>query len=486
LIRDLSRLARDEFDLLVVGGGIYGLTIAYDAAQRGLKVALVERHDFGAATSFNHLKTIHGGLRYLQSLDLPRMRESVRERRAFARIAPRFVAPQAFAMPLSRSVIGSSPKANPLAMRAAMAVDALVASDRNDDVPEALRLPAGRVVSGAGCRDIFNGCVAGISAAAIWHDYVTVKSDRLTLAFAIAAADHGAALANYVEATEVRRNSQGRPTGVRATDVLGGESFDIKARSVVNAAGPWTARFLAGSGAQASWPLLKVMNLVTTRPAGRFAVVAPSPGGRALVLLPWQGIALIGTSESADPRSPDDQQARRSEVVSFLADVNAAFPELNLTLDEIALVHRGIVPADASRGTQTLQGQSRIVDRDGLVSVIGVKYTTARAVAERVVDLVLSKLGKPAAPCRTAAVLLPGAALSDSDPPDAVEHAVKHEMAHSLIDVVVRRIGAGEARYPGDTEARAYAGRMQELLGWSDERKAREITELRRFYEIEP
>src|SRR5205085_4953508 len=91
LIRDLSRLAARTFDVLVVGGGIYGLTTAYDAAQRGLSVALVERSDFGAATSFNHLKTIHGGLRYLQSADLGRMRESIRERRTFARIAPRFV-----------------------------------------------------------------------------------------------------------------------------------------------------------------------------------------------------------------------------------------------------------------------------------------------------------------------------------------------------------------------------------------------------------
>jgi len=92
VIRDLTRLASAEFDLLVIGGGIHGLTAAYDAAQRGLSVALVERGDFGSATSFNHLKTIHGGLRYLQTADFARMRESIRERRAFARIAPRFVA----------------------------------------------------------------------------------------------------------------------------------------------------------------------------------------------------------------------------------------------------------------------------------------------------------------------------------------------------------------------------------------------------------
>src|SRR6478672_5461801 len=93
MIRDLDRLAGDTFDVLVVGGGVYGLTMAYDAAQRGLSVALIERDDFGGGASFNHLRTIHGGLRYLQSLDIRRARESVRERRTTARIAPQAVRP---------------------------------------------------------------------------------------------------------------------------------------------------------------------------------------------------------------------------------------------------------------------------------------------------------------------------------------------------------------------------------------------------------
>src|SRR6266853_6428105 len=105
MTRDLDRLTADTFDVLVVGGGIYGLAIAYDAAQRGLSVALIERNDFGSGASFNHLRTIHGGLRYLQSLDLARARESVRERRTVARIAPHAVQPMPFAVPLYRSLL---------------------------------------------------------------------------------------------------------------------------------------------------------------------------------------------------------------------------------------------------------------------------------------------------------------------------------------------------------------------------------------------
>src|SRR5437867_7388992 len=118
LIRDLDRLTGPTFDVLVVGGGIYGLFVAYDAALRGLSVALVERDDFGGGASFNHLRTIHGGLRYLQSLDVRRSRESVLERRAFARIAPHALRPTPFALPLYRSLIRGK-----LAMRAGFLLD---------------------------------------------------------------------------------------------------------------------------------------------------------------------------------------------------------------------------------------------------------------------------------------------------------------------------------------------------------------------------
>ncbi len=196
MIRDLPRLAEREFDVLVVGGGIYGLTIAYDAAQRGLSVALIDRGDFGAATSFNHLKTIHGGLRYLQSADFRRMRESIRERRAFARIAPRYIEPLAFAMPT-----GTSLTRNPIAMKAALAVDALVGRDRNDGVDRVANFQAGRIVAGAECRELFEGAMRSVR---VRRGVARLPDDRRRTADAgvrEGAAAHGATLANYIEAT---------------------------------------------------------------------------------------------------------------------------------------------------------------------------------------------------------------------------------------------------------------------------------------------
>src|SRR6185295_12532018 len=228
MTRDLDRLTGQTFDVLVVGGGIYGLTIAHDAAQRGLSVGLIERDDFGSGASFNHLRTIHGGLRYLQSLDVGRARESARERRTVARIAPQAVRPLPFALPLYRSLMRGK-----AAMRAGFALDRLVSAGRNRGVPASHRLPGGRVVGRSSAIQRFPGLRRrGLTGAAIFHDYVTTEPDRYTFAYAIAAAQHEAVLANHVEAVAPLVDGAGgrRVVGVTARDTLGTCTLDISAR----------------------------------------------------------------------------------------------------------------------------------------------------------------------------------------------------------------------------------------------------------------
>ena len=327
-------------------------------------------------------------------------------------------------------------------------------------------------------------------SAAVWHDYQTVHSERLTLAFAKAAWSHGARLANYTEATGFLKYGA-RCAGVTARDNMTGDQFGIRARVIVNAAGPWAAQMLSGAGVETRWPLLKAMNLVTSRPARKAALVAPTRAGRALVLLPWQGRTLVGTSESPDGRQPDDQQVRADELAAFLSEVNDTFPALGLKADEITLVHRGIVPAmPAANGRLSLLAHSRVIDHGGqdaapeVLTIVGVKYTTARAVAERAVDLIFKKLQRAAVRCRTSEVVLPGAGLQDREPADPIEAAVRGEMAHTLVDVVVRRTALGSASYPGDVVAGDAARRMQSLLGWTDVRMSEECDALRKFYAV--
>src|SRR5215831_5602916 len=252
MTRDPDQLAGRTFDVLVVGGGIYGLTIAYDAAQRGLAVALVERSDFGSGTSFNHLRTIHGGLRYLQSLDIRRARESVRERRTVARIAPHAVQPLPFAVPLYRSLTRGK-----IAMRCGFLLDRLVAAGRNRAVPTGHRLPAGRVIGRTSAIQRFPGLRRqGLTGAAVFYDYVTTEPDRYTFSFAIAAAEHGAALANHVDAVVLLFDGT-RVVGVKARDSLGGRTLDVSARLTVNATGARVDRLLEPIGLSSGIPMLE-------------------------------------------------------------------------------------------------------------------------------------------------------------------------------------------------------------------------------------
>ena len=538
MIRNLPSLAARRFDVLVIGGGIHGLAVAYDAAQRGLATALVDRGDFGSGSSFNHAKTVHGGLRSLQSGDVVKARFSILERRAMARIAPALVTPLAFMMGTTRKITRSK-----LAMRAGFLLDATIGFDRNEGVEPHLRLPAGRVLGREAYDAAFGGNArAEATGVAQWSDYHMPESDRLTLAFAQAAAAHGAVLANYVEATETLLRG-GRLAGVRVLDRLSGSELDVEARITVNAAGaacrPWMERF----GATPRFQLLKAMNLVTSRPAGPAALSAPTSGGRLLLIMPWRGRMLVGTSHSDQPAEPDDTRVFRDELRVFVDEVNSAFPALALTEGDVTLVHRGVVPALRDRrGVLGLMGHHRIHDHQqdgvaGALSVAGVKYTTARGVAEQVVDIVGAKLGASTPACRTATAKLPhwgfgtlgsevdraGAeaagsldagslaalvathgtawkaivARCKSDPalatrivPDvpvpaaSVLHAIENEMACTLADVVVRRLPLGAAAYPGDTAVAACGAIMAAGLGWDADRLAEEIGAVRDFYRV--
>jgi glycerol-3-phosphate dehydrogenase len=538
MIRDLDRLTARTFDLLVVGGGIYGLTIAYDAAQRGLSVALVERDDFGSGNSFNHLRTIHGGLRYLQSVDFRRARESVRERATLARIAPHAVRPMPFALPLYRSLT-----AGKTAMRAGFLLDRLIAFDRNAGLPRALRLPGGRIVSRADAAQRFPGLRRrGLTAAAVWHDYVTVESDRLTFSFALAAGEHGAVLANHTEAQSVLVDGK-RVIGARVRDHAAGQDREVAARLTVNATGGALDRLLAPIGAQTGMPLLRAINLVTRRDAGEEALGGRAPSGRTLFLVPWRGRALLGTWESTRDPQPDAPDTTGDDVVAFIDELNRAFPALDLTPADVTLVHRGAVPAIRTRnGGLRLAGHEQIHDHrehgvEGLLSVAGTKYTTARAVAARVVDRAMAALHAPRVPCRTATTLLPGGSLRDvmlavADarrdydaelPSDTIPHlvaaygsryrdivglaatrpqwrmrvaadspvigaelvwAVRKEMAVTLADAVIRRTPLGALECPSPAALANAADIVGNELGWTEDQREREIARVRHFYEI--
>lgn len=478
--RDLGNLTSHRFDLLVVGGGIYGLVCACDAAQRGLTVALVERSDFGSGSSFNHLRTIHGGLRYLQSLDIARARESVRERRTLARIAAPALRPLPFVLPLRASLTQG-----PSAMRAGFMLDRIVAADRNEGVPDTHVLPAGVVLSPGAAAERFPALRGrDIAGAAVWYDYVTTAPDRLTWAWAAAAAQHGAVIANYVEASDLVLEGA-RVAGVDARDCRTGTAFRIHARVVVNATGgaidglPDRARHPIGT------PMIHALNLVTSRQAPDHALGGRTREGRALFMVPSAGRAVFGTWESPRPVTADSRPST-ADVAAFLDEINDAFPGAAVALEDVTRVQFGTVPATRGHGGRySLAGSEHIHDHTaaglaGLLSIAGTKYTTARAVAERVVDAVYEQLGAGSPACRTAVLPLPIVSPQGDD--DGLRTVTRGEMVVTLEDAVMRRTSLATLSHPGRGVLEHAAAIVGEQLGWSGERRAAEIAGVERRY----
>ena len=435
--RDLRGLADTRFDLLIVGAGIYGATIAWDAAQRGLSVALIDRGDFGGGTSANSAKTVHGGVRVLPTGNLAELRSFVRERRTLSQIVPHLVHPLPFVIPTYGGLTR-----NPLAMRAIFGLYDLLARDRNDLPDRSKHLPPSRLVSRDECLAL-NPVIApdGVTGGIIWHDCQMHNADRVVLSFVLSAVAAGAVAANYVEATGWIRDG-GQIAGVQVTDRLGDACFDVCATLVVNAAGPWGPTLTEDlpSAVRSGRPagLSKAMNLVT-RSITRDHALGGLAGSRFLFVAPWNGVSIVGTSHDPFDGRADSLRVRENDVSAFLREVNQAFPAAGLRLDDVRLVHRGLLPAADASGRLLLK-QSVVRDHradglPGLMSVLGVRYTTARATAERATDAAFTILGRTPPACETTRTPLQG-----GDIPDFASFITEATAAtENAVDSITRR-----------------------------------------------
>lgn len=390
--------------MLVVGGGAAGAAAAREASLRGYSTALIEREDFGAGSSAQCFKVVHGGIRYLQHADLGRLRASCRERSIFLRIAPHLVAPMAFAIP----TYGHGRSGKWLLRAGMLAYDACTV-DRNRGLPDpARRIASTRTLSRAETLDCFPSLEPrGLTGAAVFEDGQMYNPPRLVLAFIAAAVELGAVAANHIEAEHLLTD-RARVIGVRAHDRLSGERFDIRARVTINAAGPWAEGLLDEQGATYSRDACFV--IARQPPAMALAVQGATRDqdallareARHLFLVPWRGCTLVGVWHTVVPREPDAVRLSRAELARFLEEINAAHPALRLQMSEVLEVCYGLVPfGDAARqrpGTLSFGKESRIVDHrarglPGLVSAISVRYTVARRDAAAAVDLASAQLG---------------------------------------------------------------------------------------------
>jgi glycerol-3-phosphate dehydrogenase len=450
-------------DVLVVGGGIQGATTALEVARRGLSVLLVERDDFGAGASSSSQRVAHGGLRYLQSLDLPRCLESIRERRRWLRAAPGLVRPLAVRLDASgRSALYRA------ALHAGLRVNDLLALGRNRGVAPAARLPRSRFP--------------------VWYDARFEDTERLLLAVL------GAALRAGDGQVEVRNHAPLLGWRTRAGRIVGAQVAgvgEVEAGCVLRCTGP------ARPGERPLLAMNLVVDAVPLCADGCAVGFAHPDEDRNLFAVPWRGRTILGVFQrdySFDAAAPFRFEA--AWVDECLAWLRAAHPELaRLSRRDVRLVHAGLLPRARPDRLDPAERARVEAAADGAIDVQGVKWTTAWAVAERAADLALRQLGRaprapaPCPPLGEAAEgkgsMAPGAAGSPGEElllpgrsplaRRAVERALDAEWARTLRDVLLRRTGTASVGHPGEALVEAVADLAQRRLGWSERERKDEI-----------
>lgn len=518
----LAAMAEGPLDLLVVGGGITGAGIARDAAMRGIRTALVERSDFAGGTSSRSSRLIHGGLRYLELGDFKLVFEASRERRILLDIAPHVVWPRSFLFPVHR---GSRVPRWKLA--AGLWLYDLLALFRNVKRHQGLSKRALlRAEPALRARGLLGG--------ARYYD-AQCNDARLTLATVRSAHQHGALVANYASVEQFEM-ADGRVRGAQVLDHLTGERRTLRALVVANATGPWSDG-LRDDGAQLLRPTKGVHAVVPRARIGNHeAITMTSPiDGRVMFVLPWGELTYIGTTDTDYSGPIDDLRATGADVIYLLRSANAMFPDARLHPDDVIATWSGLRPLLRPPGDGVAPGKvSRehlIVEHAGLLSIVGGKLTTYRAMAAQMVDRVVQRLhaldGRPrprraptdreplpggeardldvlkteieregfssaAAEYLVHSVGTEGPAvvrLAQADPRlaepivpghpalrAALVHAARREMAVTLSDLLLRRTHVFfEVRGHAVAEAPGLVELMTEELGWDPARQAREL-----------
>jgi glycerol-3-phosphate dehydrogenase len=445
-VADLRRLRNEQFDVLVIGGGVTGAGAALDAASRGLKVALVEARDLAAGTSSRSSKLIHGGLRYLEQLELHLVHEALTERGLLAsRLAPHLVRPVPILVPLPADSVPARAWHRfyyGLGVAAYDAFAGVFGPDRG--------MPLHRHLTRDGARHLFPSLRADAISGAIRYYDGQVDDARLVVNLACTAASLGAAVVTSARVTGFVREAR-EVVGVRVRDLESPDSpdFEVRARTVVAATGVWSddlSQMLSDVGVR---PGLRVraskgVHLVVPRSAitGDAGLILRTPTS-VLFVIPWGGHWIIGTTDT-------DWQLDRSHPAASARDIRYLLDQVNtvldrpITTDDIEGVYAGLRPllSGEADSTSKLSREHAVVEPMlGLLLVAGGKYTTYRVMAADVIDRAVRRLGGPARPSRTDQLPLLGADGYASAWRDRHDTARRHGVTAGVVEHLLERYG---------------------------------------------
>ncbi len=447
--RNIERLQKEAFDVLVIGGGINGAAVARDAAMRGLRVALIEKGDFASGTSSKSSKLIHGGVRYLQHGHLRLVRVACRERDLLRRqLAPHLVKPLAFLFPVYRGdPVGF------VTLGLGMWLYDLLAVFRNIRVHRMLSAKELRAVE-PGLRQ------QDLRGAALYYDCFTDDA-RLTIETVLAAHEEGAVVANYLELREFVKEA-GCIVGAVLQDRIGSARIEARARRVVNVTGPWADRVrqLDDPAATPRLRLTKGVHIIVPRarlPVVRAIVMHSPRDQRVLFAIPWTGHTLIGTTDTDFSGSQDDVKADEQDIDYLLEAANWFFPRAKLGVADVVSTYAGLRPlvadADATDPSAVSREEEIFEAPSGLISLGGGKLTTHRLIAAEIVDLVVRRLGSGRRRSKRASLTatkpLPGGFSKDPE---------------AFVKDVVAKDGCGLTAEQIEHLARRYGSRTAEVL----------------------
>lgn len=448
---------KDEtFDCLVIGGGITGAGVARDAASRGFRTALVEKGDFACGTSDGSSQLIHGGLRYLEHLDLDLVFEALRERWILLRTAAPFVRPLTFLFP---SYQGD--RVSPKRLAAGVWLYDLLSWGR--------RIERHRRIDPSRVPELEPGLRRRGLRAMMRYSDATTDDARLTLVTLRAAAAAGAACANYVEATGFVMNGE-RITGAEVRDLCSGAVATVRARFVVNATGVWAERVLARTGRPVRRLLRpsKGSHLVFphARLPARHAIIFEShKDRRVLFVVPWNGFTLVGTTEVDYAGELEAVRTDAAEVRYLLEAANGLFPTAGLRPEDARGTYGALRPLveEEAEATGALSREHVILEGpEGMATITGGKLTTYRAMGEEMVALVAERLRDPAGSrppeSITDETLLPGAVS-----PEALPDLLRN------IEARVSRLSLGSAL--AERLLHRYGTHATRVLDYAQERK---------------
>ncbi|MFP5518284.1 MAG: glycerol-3-phosphate dehydrogenase/oxidase [Bdellovibrionia bacterium] len=376
----VKTLTEEEYDLLIIGGGITGAGAARDAAMRGMKVALVEAHDFASGTSSRSSKLIHGGIRYLENLEFKLVFEALNERSKLFEMVPHLVHPLRFMLPLyENSRVGMFKMGLGMWLYDALALFQVPEMHEQLNAFESLeRIPA---INSMDLKGSF-----------VYSDGY-MDDDRLVHETLRSAVEYGATVVNYVKAISRETNLENTVQSISCEDTLLGQKFRIKAKHVISAVGPWTDLF--GESFLKDWKrtLRPTKGIHLTFKKERIelpcaVVMAAEKSSRIVFAIPRHEMVIVGTTDTDFKGDPSQVAATKEDVDYLLKITNEYFPGAQLTVEDVIASYAGVRPliADDAESEGKTSREHAIWTERGVTFVAGGKYTTYRLMAEQVVD----------------------------------------------------------------------------------------------------